>query len=375
MFYPYSQKDIPPDAPGYYLPQHKNGYTIQPSRSFKLKTESYIEQQQPGHAVEGHGGAQAYLPVDPHQQTHQQYQQPQVQVQQQQHVEEAPLIVLRIPGPSKYAMHLKSLLQQYLEIRAAQYLQVLSAMEQSGHHHYSGGQELSGNYPHYQQEYQEYPQHLQPQVPYVQVQPQQSGGHYQQEIAQQPPHIIYRMKTEYVPAAIEAPDNAYQQLYLINMPQQAAYLPAHSSATNLEADTNEHYSDEQASTLPVSENYPRDTHTKVIFVHNSEHASSDFTPNYALPVQHQQSEAGVASTKATVNQHYQPNEYGFTSSPHQSTTHAASATPASPIHAASYDTYNSHQVNNVKTFTNRRHRKRTSPQQKKDARTSLKYHN
>lgn len=36
-----------------------------------------------------------------------------------------PVIVLRIPGPTKYASHLQALLQQYLELRAAQYLQVL----------------------------------------------------------------------------------------------------------------------------------------------------------------------------------------------------------------------------------------------------------
>lgn len=40
-----------------------------------------------------------------------------------------PVIVLRIPGPQKYASHLQALLQQYLEIRAAQYIQVLQEQE------------------------------------------------------------------------------------------------------------------------------------------------------------------------------------------------------------------------------------------------------
>lgn len=52
------------------------------------------------------------------------------------HEENAPVIVLRIPGPQKYASHLRSLLQQYLEVRAAQYIQELQEQEHSSHSHY-----------------------------------------------------------------------------------------------------------------------------------------------------------------------------------------------------------------------------------------------
>lgn len=44
--------------------------------------------------------------------------------------EEVPVIVLKVPGPTKYAAHLRTLLQQYLEIRAAQVIRELEQQEQ-----------------------------------------------------------------------------------------------------------------------------------------------------------------------------------------------------------------------------------------------------
>lgn len=43
--------------------------------------------------------------------------------------EEVPVIVLKVPGPSKYAAHLRTLLQQYLEIRAAEVIRELEQQE------------------------------------------------------------------------------------------------------------------------------------------------------------------------------------------------------------------------------------------------------
>ncbi|CAD7086756.1 unnamed protein product [Hermetia illucens] len=55
-------------------------------------------------------------------------QQQKVFYQGQQQISE-PVIVLRIPGPAKYAAHLQSLLQRYLEIRAAQYIKAFEEHE------------------------------------------------------------------------------------------------------------------------------------------------------------------------------------------------------------------------------------------------------
>lgn len=51
----------------------------------------------------------------------------------------SPLIVLKIPGSQKYASHLQTLLKQYLEFRAAEYLQALHEQEAHGsvEHNYS----------------------------------------------------------------------------------------------------------------------------------------------------------------------------------------------------------------------------------------------
>lgn len=92
-----------------YYQQSQNEHTsveIQPSRSYELQeTQHGYESLEQQDTAEYHHQALAS-------------QQPSV-----------PVIVLRIPGPQKYASHLQALLQQYLEIRAAQYIQVLQQQE------------------------------------------------------------------------------------------------------------------------------------------------------------------------------------------------------------------------------------------------------
>lgn len=48
-----------------------------------------------------------------------------------------PVIVLKIPGPAKYASHLQQLLQQYLELRAAQYIRAFEEQEAYGYSSHS----------------------------------------------------------------------------------------------------------------------------------------------------------------------------------------------------------------------------------------------
>lgn len=130
MVYPYSQEDIPPlryQSQQQSRPQsHRHTITkthvqIQPSQGYEIKEEP--AQYYPV------GNQQQYQ----QQQPQQQYQLPNYHYQQQQ--PQGPVIVLRIPGPAKYATHLQALLQQYLEIRAAQYIEALQEQEAAGQPH------------------------------------------------------------------------------------------------------------------------------------------------------------------------------------------------------------------------------------------------
>lgn len=137
-FYPYSQHDIPPapqyqhqqqqlhylrhyptalvdSDPSYYNKQAHTSVEIQPSQSYEIKQTDHgyktIYHGGDGHISPGYGNAHTDVSSD------------------DQHV---PVIVLRVPGPAKYAAHLQALLQQYIEVRAAQYLQSLQEQEHHG---------------------------------------------------------------------------------------------------------------------------------------------------------------------------------------------------------------------------------------------------
>ncbi|XP_013108492.2 putative mediator of RNA polymerase II transcription subunit 26 [Stomoxys calcitrans] len=355
-FYPYSQNDIPSNAPKYYLP--KTEVSVEPSYSYELKPETYITHNG------GHGGgigAQADLPHpelnSPHQH-HQQHQQ--VEPQQQQY--EEPVIVLRIPGPAKYASHLQMLLQQYLEIRATQYLRILEEAEHRNHHqhleqqqqhqqpelqqieyghagsveqveqqqhqvqpespaieqhHYSQQQqyepqpqyEQQPQYPDIDDVYQHY-KHRHPSHPEQAQQPEQPEQSYyapDHQVAEQPqqhyavpeapqqhqqqtPQFYYTHQQEY--AQPEGPPaNTYQHVFLISMavPAHTGYEATHAQTP--QQDNQDTYVHEPSATggveehnsLPISENNPRASHTKVIFSQNAEHAGADYSNGYPLP--------------------------------------------------------------------------------------------
>lgn len=138
-FYPYSQHDIPPapeyqhrqhqlhylrhyptalvdSDPNYYNKQAHTSVEIQPSQSYEIKQTDH------GYKTIYHGGAHNEH-ISPGYNTHADIS------NGDQHI---PVIVLRIPGPAKYAAHLQALLQQYIEVRAAQYLQSLQEQEAHG---------------------------------------------------------------------------------------------------------------------------------------------------------------------------------------------------------------------------------------------------
>lgn len=140
--YPYSQHDIPPSAeyqsqqhhlhylrnyptaliesdPNYFQKQvtnelRSNGHTsveIQPSHSYEIK------QTEHGYKTIYHGDSNVEHSQD---------------YSQSSEGEAVPVIVLRVPGPARYASHLQALLQEYLEARAAQYIQTLQEQEAHG---------------------------------------------------------------------------------------------------------------------------------------------------------------------------------------------------------------------------------------------------
>lgn len=141
-FYPYSQHDIPPTNdyqhhqdqlhylrhyPTALVNSNSNYYNkqgphtsveIQPSQSYEIKQTNH------GYKTVYHGSDGYNSDVDAG----------------DQHI---PVIVLRVPGPAKYASHLQALLQRYIEVRAAQYLQAIQEQEahsvdtsqQIGHDH------------------------------------------------------------------------------------------------------------------------------------------------------------------------------------------------------------------------------------------------
>ncbi|XP_062562971.1 putative mediator of RNA polymerase II transcription subunit 26 isoform X2 [Armigeres subalbatus] len=142
MLYPYAQHN------GHLKATHSTEETvteleITPSHSYELKPIEEVYQVYP----DGH-----------YQQTtrDQQYYGQQQQHHQQQD-DDIPTIVLKIPGPAKYAQHLQSLLQQYLEVRAAQLYKEFQEQE----------------YQHQQQVIAQQQQLL--------VQQQQQHQHYQQQ--------------------------------------------------------------------------------------------------------------------------------------------------------------------------------------------------
>lgn len=153
-YYPYSQHDIPPSAeyreqqnqlnyfrhypqavtasnPDYYhkeAPESpRTSVEIQPSHSYEIKQTEHgyktIYHGNDDQSSANYGHSEAEAPS----------------------AEQVPVIVLRVPGPAKYATHLQALLQQYLETRAAQYIQSLQQEEEAGRA-YGGGSQQSNDY-------------------------------------------------------------------------------------------------------------------------------------------------------------------------------------------------------------------------------------
>ena len=337
MFYPYSQQNIASKPSNNFLNgDGKTEVTIEPSYSYELQPQSYITQNEP----------QIDVPKaeNPHAEQHQHY--------------EEPVIVLRIPGPAKYATHLQMLLQQYLEIRAAQYLRILEEAEQRNNqlqqidHGQPNTEEIGTPIEHIQQqigvpEKVDYNQQVQydhqiaitPQpIQYPDIdnvyhnykhvhsanqgqfpqQPQDEQSHYslpqsdldqhrsqyeedqqyehqsqqyqpqsQQQLRHQQeeqPQLYYTHQQYAQPEA--PPANTYQNVYLLSMTPQSNSeynavqgLPEKQQPIYVQdqSDQNDH-----TQALPIIENNPRPSHTKVVFTTNNEHIHQEYQM-YRLP--------------------------------------------------------------------------------------------
>ncbi|EDW00183.1 chromatin modification-related protein eaf-1 [Drosophila grimshawi] len=388
MFYPYSQHDIPAtESPDIYTGYSQADYeqpgsahseqqvpiqhqqvtsvTIEPSYSYELKPQTSYETHQM--AVKE--------PLHPHPQLH--AEQPQIDLPQSHQQTsgpgldaagyQEPVIILRIPGPAKYAAHLQTLLQQYLEIRAAQYLQLLQEVEQRKHHDQHQHEELSPPqsyasaeqhqpahyhadvdfahqvaatpqpieyapiddvYQGYKGRHQSQPQYEQPasEEYYVPTSYQQQHQHQHQQqpafyYTQQQHQQQEQQQHEQQQAQYET---SYQpQLYLIAMGPQHQYANVPSAAGQQQPIYVPEHEPESAGhehehELPTTENNPRPTHTKVIF--KPQNTGADYATNmYPMPAiqsyaeehhhqqqQQQQAESGHADHAATTAADYQP---------------------------------------------------------------------
>lgn len=231
-----------------------------------------------------------------------------------------PVIVLRVPGPQKYALHLQALLQQYLEIRANQFIKALEDQERQGHlmhpQHYTGQPHQQLQYIpmvavsqmyHQQQYYQIQPQQNDYQQ-YYQVQhenhyqvptgeqsyyqqPQashQSHQHQHPEAHQQVEQIHQQVEQEYPHITAQNQPHAQQQInnqnghiteqvqqeYHQDQSQQqpqvfpSSYInfvtPGYDQRESHPQQEHLHIHHQQEP-LETSENYPSDKHTQVVF--------------------------------------------------------------------------------------------------------------
>lgn len=280
--YPYSQNDIPAISP-YQHQQHHQHYIQSNPRA-----QDYSQRQQLHTTVEiqrSHG--YEIKPEDTEYKTI--FEENEYAQQGYQNAGYAnhgsPVIVLRIPGPAKYAHHLQALLQQYLEIRAAQYIQALQEQEArslSSHHsgHYDE-QEVSSYHP------QPHNGHTYPAPVYgpAQYQPQQQleqqheQQHEQQQTYSQPE--VQQVEEEAASPhdhSHEEHQIAYQQQEEVGHEQQYqteyenAYQPEQKQTDESEAQPQpyayEHPTPEDAAEqqhLLTTENFPSSKHTQVIF--------------------------------------------------------------------------------------------------------------
>lgn len=219
--------------------------------------------------------------------------------QEQVYEDPIPVIVLRVPGPQKYALHLQALLQQYLEIRAEHYIKELENQEKQGHlmhpQHYVAQQQQQMRYvpmvasPLYHQQFyqqsqqpQQNQQQYQHQMVYPNYYQQQQELQQQQQEHQQQQQIPAGEQSYYQQPQIPAGEQSYYQQQpqghqepqaFQNVPKSQHQEEYPSSYINfvtpgydqVEVTAIHNEPEHHEHRLETSENYPSDKHTQVIF--------------------------------------------------------------------------------------------------------------
>lgn len=261
---------------------------IQQSHSFELKEQDYP-------------AAHSYQPSTSSQN---QYQQEQV------YEDPVPVIVLRVPGPQKYALHLQALLQQYLEIRAAQYIKALEEQERHGylmhpqhyvaqqHHEHMQYVQMYAMTPMYRQQQHQHHQQQQQQQHYYQQQmhhqPSNNGyGHsnsyyYDQPVVGHQDHVspgeqsYYSHSQSSHPPTTEyhAPTPSHQQEFPTSYINFVTPAYEQGDLQNHQIHHQSHHDD----SLETSENYPSDKHTHVIFKKKKNRMRPTHSYQHSLPI-------------------------------------------------------------------------------------------
>lgn len=182
-----------------------------------------------------------------------------------------PVIVLRIPGPAKYAAHLQALLQQYLEVRAAQYIQALQEEEAR-----------SQQYLHQPQQQQEELQSYQPHLMHQSYDSDSTPlfhAHHEPNVHIQPHGIAHEQLVE--PESVQQHESLSEHPIVYHDDEAEQQQQQHQE--QYQDDYDQGYIDEQkqidpsangyhydppehsAEHLLTHENYPDEKHTQVIF--------------------------------------------------------------------------------------------------------------
>jgi hypothetical protein len=280
QLYPYSQNDIP--AANGYQTQTDHGHYAHGNAHH----HDYLQPQRLHTTVEiqrSHG--YEIKPEDTEYRTifeedeYQQYLQRQREYQHHQQSQsgydghDGPVIVLRVPGPAKYAAHLQALLQQYLELRAAQYIQALQEQEAQSHHaphsqHYSEPDLLSPYHQHDQNTHK-YSQPIYGSELFQANHEDQSGqvqadepehGHHHQSLHEAP--IVYQHEGDV------DEEQQYQTRYAYQSDEKHA-VTAHQAPHGYAYDQPSH--NPSPAHLLTSENFPDNKHTQVIFKSTTQH--------------------------------------------------------------------------------------------------------
>lgn len=283
----FTSNDVSSVDKGYH--EKATDIEIQQSHSYEIKSENY--QYQPSENQHNYNQ------------------------QQQVYEDPVPVIVLRVPGPAKYALHLQALLQQYLELRAAQFLKVLEEQERHGQlnrpQHYASQDQVAyipmvaitpmyqNNAYRYQQQQQAQQQQQQPH--HYQQSTQHSQHGYRQQYYQQPmrhentyrvavpageqsyyrqPQVQHHQPQHYQKYQSNTYHNVQPQISQHSQTQHIQAQPQPHHATSfityvtpeyVTPSPQVHHEEEHAQLhhhnepLQTSENYPSDKHTHVIF--------------------------------------------------------------------------------------------------------------